>query len=1277
MAMKIMPKTIVGQLHALNKGACDWGWQGLVAYGCQNCVVVVDPVTVQVAQVLDRHRGYVVKVKWARENYRHDLASPYSLRLASADYNGKILIWDVASGVVGAECFEGSKPVADMEWVSMQDISHDLLVALHPPSTLVLWNTENGSKLWKKTYGEVLQSFSFDPFDSSRLAFLGQDCVLFVDDFSLSKVPSSNGKKFYLSSPSSQVTGSISHSNSYDKLSEKRASKSAIRRMSGILVGEGKRNQEEEPSSMSECLELAYHKACRHHLILVYAKEVLVLDLDINQTVSIIPTERTGSPFMQVIPVRQRDVLICLHETGSLSLKARRWHMQTSPAMQSMADDGGSQSSGFDIFYDHRCQSDPLRVTLHNRVYGAACCPVSENKVALVMSNGKLLIWELNTVDIDPVSRCLEVSPLYTPGNGVKSSGDSVPSVAEGHGLNLASTVPLPKLVLCDLISSHMPSAETQSMEKHGVHPKFILVGLLNGLASPPVVIRMCPPLTTKNFSTYQPMMAVGSSTGIVQVYNLSSGQMSREFSVHSCAVRGIEWVSLRGFLSYAYPTLITNNNLVKTELMLTDIDTGRSTQLRSNAEEESPIEMIRVSYLKQYFIIVFKDKPFEVWDLRSHTLLRQMPKNFPTVTALEWSPSHNIKSLKKKVAQPETNGTDGNLATASGAGSSLLDLASTTPSSTTPTTDSFGEAKLVIVSVREHFVFTDGNGLLYHYIVDGNLIKEGSKIPPDASMGSITCIAWKSETLVLSDVDGNINLWDLKARVSRTVPTARGWIRKIKFAPGRGNMKLLIMYNDGVDVWDAKDVERVTSVKSPKDRAKVVDVDWAASDRPVLACADGCLHIMDLMCISGCSTMEDSQLLDPMFCPHMLPPKGSFVLKCLLQHQPWRDKYSLDPEELEDTAEASPLVTDQLYLLDACLRNFLVQCPFSTAQRCYLTAQLYGDESEMMFWAVALHYLRAEKAEPASRRINTSSSKSLSDLFVPTTPAKESQDLLVFEDAQKQSAKETPSVEKVSFAFMKDKPLEMCYDVICDSQTFRTYELRRVSLHDNKRVTNEHTRKCAESLILLGQADRAVQLLLETEPDSANYYVDSLRACLVASIRSSGASQSTIKLVATNLIANGRLSEGVQLLCLIDKGLDACRYLQTYDQWHQAAWLAKVTLDYSECLEVMKRWADHLASPQVDQKNKAMLVLLSLGQFTRVVELLYSQRYFDRAALFIEACREFGLLNVSDDIRGLVESVFLEYARFLLSLGLTKASEYYCRQAGQKGQALLSELTS
>ena len=257
------------------------------------------------------------------------------------------------------------------------------------------------------------------------------------------------------------------------------------------------------------------------------------------------------------------------------------------------------------------------------------------------------------------------------------------------------------------------------------------------------------------------------------------------------------------------------------------------------------------MSYLKQYFVILFKEKPFELWDLRAHTLLRQMPKAFPHVTALEWSPTHHVKIPRKKTPS-ENNGQEAPTS------NSMLDISSaantpsaTSPDETTVTPSASGDRK-TSVATREHFVFTDVNGLLYHFIVEGNIIKDGSKIPPDGSMGSITCIAWKAETLVLSDVDGNINLWDLKARVSRAIPTSRGWIRKIKFAPGRGNMKLIVQYNDGIDIWDTSDVERVAVVRCPKDMAKVQDVEWAASDRPILASADGTIRIMDISCTDG-----------------------------------------------------------------------------------------------------------------------------------------------------------------------------------------------------------------------------------------------------------------------------------------------------------------------------------------------------------------------------------------------------------------------------------------
>lgn len=44
----------------------------------------------------------------------------------------------------------------------------------------------------------------------------------------------------------------------------------------------------------------------------------------------------------------------------------------------------------------------------------------------------------------------------------------------------------------------------------HGVVLKFLMTGLLNGMACPITVIRMCPPLTTKNWNLYEPLLAVG-----------------------------------------------------------------------------------------------------------------------------------------------------------------------------------------------------------------------------------------------------------------------------------------------------------------------------------------------------------------------------------------------------------------------------------------------------------------------------------------------------------------------------------------------------------------------------------------------------------------------------------------------------------------------------------------------------------------------------------------------------------------------------------------------
>jgi hypothetical protein len=53
-----------------------------------------------------------------------------------------------------------------------------------------------------------------------------------------------------------------------------------------------------------------------------------------------------------------------------------------------------------------------------------------------------------------------------------------------------------------------------------------------------------------------------------------------------------------------------------------------------------------------QYFIVAFIGAPFELWDLKNLHPLRTMPRKFPPITALEWSPLHNLKSLKRKMKE-------------------------------------------------------------------------------------------------------------------------------------------------------------------------------------------------------------------------------------------------------------------------------------------------------------------------------------------------------------------------------------------------------------------------------------------------------------------------------------------------------------------------------------------------------------------------------------------------------------------------------------------------
>lgn len=452
----------------------------------------------------------------------------------------------------------------------------------------------------------------------------------------------------------------------------------------------------------------------------------------------------------------------------------------------------------------------------------------------------------------------------------------------------------------------------------------------------------------------------------------------------------------MTSFLSFAASTP-NNMGLVRNELQLVDLPTGRSTAFRGDrGNDESPIEMIKVSHLKQYLAVVFKDKPLELWDIRTCTLLREMSKSFPAITALEWSPSHNLKSLRKKqlatreAMARQTVVSDAELGAVESSVISLLQEA---------------ESKSELsqnISAREHFVFTDNDGQVYHLTVEGNSVKDSARIPPDGSMGSITCIAWKGDTLVLGDMDGNLNFWDLKGRVSRGIPTHRSWVRKIRFAPGKGNQKLIAMYNDGAEVWDTKEVQMVSSLRSGRNVTfRILDVDWCTSDKVILASDDGCIRVLEMSMKSTCFRMDEQELVEPVWCPYLLVPRAALALKAFLLHQPWNGRYSLDISHIDypENEEIKTLLREQLHALSDDIKKLLLDPEFTLLQRCLLVSRLYGDESELHFWTVAAHYLHS------------------------LSQAKSGDTVVTKDGAPKDKL---------------NNPLDICYDVLCENAYFQ-----------------------------------------------------------------------------------------------------------------------------------------------------------------------------------------------------------------------------------------------
>ena len=222
--------------------------------------------------------------------------------------------------------------------------------------------------------------------------------------------------------------------------------------------------------------------------------------------------------------------------------------------------------------------------------------------------------------------------------------------------------------------------------------------------------------------------------------------------------------------------------------------------------------------------------------------------------------------------------------------------------------------------------------------------------------------------------------------------------------------------------------------------------------------------------------------------------------------------------------------------------------------------------------------------------------------------------------------------------------PLDTVYDLLCDSSSYRQMATERAALYQSKPRAYEHTRQLTRDHLLLNDKDKAIALLLNTEPEHSHFYSNHLLACLAAILQPAGChgnAHSTLKLVATHLIASGHIWQGVEILILNGQVPDACRYLQANHLWEDSARVAKLLLmkdkervgeaqsEVAEATEIWRRWAAHLNNCR--QKFAATLVLIAVGAWHKAAELLVQQQMHDAAALLLRTAEENGLHQAND----------------------------------------------
>ncbi|UMM12239.1 hypothetical protein L5515_001115 [Caenorhabditis briggsae] len=354
-----MPHTVPGCLHPSNgRNTIDWNDGGLIAYGSHNVIFIVDVLRYKRIQSIEHHQSAINIVRWSPARSPFADSSTFQPIVASADISGHIFISNAITAVQINQFSHPNSSVLQMYWYPWKDISRDYLLVLHSSSTVVLWNTVTGEKVWSHTYTHVpLFDFTVDPFSLRNVIFSSSgNKVLVCSDIALSE-PASSGHLFQVTSEDGSTT--TTNTNIY---------------------------------------LITYHKAYRNTVFIAINSSLHLVNPELMCCLARVPIE---SNIVSWMPSSRRDALFAVHSNGAATLRVAKFE----PTEEK------KPNASFSM--EKICQTECVRPMNNQRIVAASLCPTTQSTVSVLYQNGKLVFWQLSNERVPLIYRASFIEDLF------------------------------------------------------------------------------------------------------------------------------------------------------------------------------------------------------------------------------------------------------------------------------------------------------------------------------------------------------------------------------------------------------------------------------------------------------------------------------------------------------------------------------------------------------------------------------------------------------------------------------------------------------------------------------------------------------------------------------------------------------------------------------------------------------------------------------------------------------------------------------------------------